>query len=135
MSVDFANIKWKSVGLGVGIAFLISIGVMFAIAAGYAGYLYFVAQAAPDMETISAFTNRVGSGIVAVFTGVGAFVGSLYAARKADTDVRQNGMMVGVLTAVFTLLLNTLTIWTMVSFLLALGGGWLGGKFVASKQP
>ena len=134
MSVDFANIKWKAVGLGIGIAFLISIGVTFCVITGYSGYLGFQAQGAPDLEMISTFANGVGVGIAAVFTGIGTFVGGAYAARKADTDIRQNGMMVGVLTAVFNLLLNTLTIWTMISFLFALGGGWLGGKFVASRQ-
>ncbi len=135
MSVDFANIKWKSVGLGVGIAFLISIGVTLCVITGYATYLGFQARGTPDQEMIGTFANGAGVGIAAVFTGIGAFTGSLYAARKADTDVPQNGMMVGVITAVIILLLNTLSIWTIVSVLLALGGGWLGGKFAASKQP
>ena len=134
MSVDFKNIKWKAVGQGVGIAFLISIGVTFCVITGYSGYLGFQAQGAPDIEMIGSFASGVGVGIAAVFTGIGAFAGSLFAARKADTDILQNGMMVGVITAVFTLLLNTLSIWTMVSFFFALGGGWLGGRFATSKQ-
>jgi len=134
MSVDFANIKWKAVGIGIGIAFLVSIGVTFFVITAYSGYLGFQAQGAPDLEMINTFANSAGNGIAAVFMGVGTFIGGLYAASKADTDTRQNGMMVGVLTAVFALLLNSLTIWTMISFLFALGGGWLSGKLIASRQ-
>ena len=136
MSFNLSNIKWGWVGLGVAIAFVIAYGSSICVVASYATYLAFQARGAPDQTMISGFAASTAKGIVSTLIGVGTLVGGLLAGRKAQADVLQNGLAVGLITAVIGLvfsLLGSLNLWTVVSFALSVGGGWAGGQ-LASKR-
>ena len=135
MSLNFSNIKWGWVILGVVVALLIAYGSSFCAVTGYATYLSFQAQGAPDMSQINEFATNNAGVITTVFIGVGTFVGGILAGRKADGDKVQNGLMVGIITAILDIALSIFSgfsLLAIVGFLLAVGGGWLGGK-VAGK--
>lgn len=136
MSINLSNIKWSWVVLGIVIAFVIAYGSSICVVTGYASYLGFQARGAPDMTMINEFAATYAGGVGSIFVGVGTFVGGLIAGRKVKEDSFQNGLMVGVITALIGLVLSILgsfSLWSIVSLILALGGGWLGGK-LSSKR-
>lgn len=131
MSINLSNIKWGWVVLGMVIAFVIAFGSSICVVTGYATYLSFQARGAPDMTMINEFAAKSSAGVVSIFIGVGTLVGGLLAGRKAKVDAYQNGLMVGVVTALVDLVLGIFggfSLWAIVSFILAVGGGWLGGR-------
>ncbi len=134
MSINLSNIKWGWVLLGVVIAFIIAYGSSVCMVTGYATYLSFEAQGAPDTAMINAFADSNAGGVSSIFIGVGTLVGGLLAARKAKEDAFQNGLMVGLIAALIDLILSIVagfSFWAVVSFVLALGGGWLAGKLTS----
>jgi len=136
MSFKLSNVKWGWVVLGVVIAFLIAYGSSICVVTGYATYLAFQAMGVPDQIMISEFAASTAGGVVSILIGVGTLAGGYLAGRKAKADALQNGLMVGLIAALIGLvfsLLGGLDLWAVISFVLALGGGWLGGQ-LASKR-
>lgn len=137
MSLNLSNIKWGWVVLGVVIAFFITYGSSICIVTGYASYLGFQARGAPDTEMINAFAAKNADGIGSIFIGVGTLLGGLLAGRRAKVDAMQNGLMVGLITAIIVFVINILggfSLWIIVSFIFAVGGGWLGGKLSSGRD-
>ena len=131
MSVNLSNIKWVWVVIGVVLAFVIAYGSSVCVVTGYATLLSFQDRGAPDMTLINDFAAKNAGVITSIFVGVGTLVGGLLAGRKANENPFLSGLMVGFLTAIVDLVLSLsggFSLWAVVSFLLALGGGWLGGK-------
>ncbi|MCZ7673324.1 MAG: TIGR04086 family membrane protein [Chloroflexi bacterium] len=80
---------------------------------------------------INEFAASNALGITSIFIGIGTLVGGLLAGRKVKEDALQNGLMVGLVTAILGFVLSLFggfSVWAIVSFIFALGGGWLGGK-------
>lgn len=131
MSLSLSNIKWGRVALGVVIALVIAFGSSIFVVTGYAAYLSVQARGAPDQVMINEFADRYAAGIRIIFIGVGTLVGGFLAGRKAKADALQNGLMVGLITAFIDLapsIFGGFSLWVIVRFILATGGGWLGGK-------
>jgi len=136
VSFNLSNIKWGWVVLGVAIAFVIAYGSSICVVTGYATYLAFQAMGTPDQTMINEFAANTAEGVVCTLIGVGTLVGGLLAGRKAKVDALQNGLAVGLITALIGLVLSLLwglDLWTVVSFALSVGGGWVGGQ-LASKR-
>ncbi len=136
MPFNLSNIKWGWIALGVVIALVIAFGSSICVVTGYAAYLGFQAMGTPDQAMINEFAASTAGGVVSIFVGVGTLVGGLLAGRKAKADALQNGLVVGLITAFIGLvpsLLGGLNLWAVVGFVLAVGGGWLGGQ-LASKR-
>ena len=131
ISLNWSTVRWGWVGLGVVIAFVIAHGSSICVVTGHATYLSFQVRGAPDMALINDFAAKTAGVITSVFIGVGTFVGGLRAGRKAQVDAFQNGLMVGLITAFIDLALSIFggfSLLGVVSFILAIGGGWLAGK-------
>lgn len=131
LSLNWSNIRWGLVGLGVVIAFAIAYGSSIIVVTGYATYLSVLARGAPDMVLINDFAARTAGGVTSVFLGVGTLVGGLRTGRKAKKDAFHNGLLVGLITAFIDLgisLLGGVSPLAAVSVAFALGGGWLAGK-------
>jgi hypothetical protein len=136
MSFNLSNIKWGWVALGVVIAFAIAFGSLICVVTGYATYLAFKVMGTPDQALINAFASNTAEGVQSILIGVGTLVGGLFAGRKAKVDALQNGLAVGLISALISLALNLLGsfhLWTVVSAVLAICGGWVGGR-LASKR-
>lgn len=136
MSINLSNIRWRWVVLGIVIAFVIAYGSSICVVTSYATILAFQARGAPDTTLINDFAARVAEGVAGIFIGVGTLVGGLLAARKAKEDAFQNGLMVGLVTGIIDLalsILGGLSLWSLVSLALAVGGGWLAGR-LSSKR-
>jgi putative membrane protein (TIGR04086 family) len=90
----------------------------------------------PDQTLINEFAANTAEEVVCTLIGVGTLVGGLLAGRKAKVDALQNGLAVGLITALIGLVfsfLSSLNLWTVVSFALSVAGGWVGGQ-LASKR-
>lgn len=136
MSFNLSNIKWLWVVIGVVIALVIAQGSSICVVTGYAAVLGFQARGAPDQAVINDFANANAPTISLIFLIVGTFVGGLLAGRRADADALQNGLLVGVLTAVVDLVFSILggfSLLTLVGVVLAVGGGWLGGMLAVRR--
>ncbi|MEZ4663079.1 MAG: hypothetical protein R2911_36485 [Caldilineaceae bacterium] len=131
MTFNRSEIKWSAVIVGVVIAFVIAYGSSIGVVTGYATYLSIQARGAPDVVMINNFAAQTAPGITSFFIGIGVLVGSLRAGRKAQAAPFQNGLIVGLAAAFIELamsLFGGVSVWAVVSVILALGGGWLGGK-------
>lgn len=118
------------------IAFLIAFGSSVCMVTGYAAYLAFQAMGAPDQTMIYAFAASNAEGVVSLLFGAGTLVGGLLAGRKADEDPLQNGLAVGLITALANLVMgffSSMNLWTAVSFALCLIGGWLGRQLASRR--
>jgi len=136
LSFNLSNIKWGWVVLGVAIAFVIAYGSSICVVTGYTTYLAFQAMGTPDQTMINEFAANTAEGVVSTLIGAGTLAGGLLAGRKAKVDALQNGLAVGLITALIGLVLSLLwglDLWTVVSFALSVGGGWVGGQ-LASKR-
>lgn len=134
MSLNLSNIRWGWVVLGVVIALAVAYGSSICVVTLYSGYLGLQVQGAPDTALINEFANSNAPGIKAVFVALGTFLGGLLAGRKVALDAAQNGLMVGLITAVIMLLFGIFggfSLWVIVGVILAVGGGWLGGRLAS----
>ena len=131
-----ADIKWGWVFLGVVIAFIIAYGSSILVVTGYATYLAFKVMGTPDQTLINEFAAKTAGGIVCTCIGIGTLAGGLFAGRKAKVNALQNGLAVGLFTALIGLLfsfLGSLNLWPVVSFALSITGGWAGGKLAGRR--
>lgn len=131
MSRNLSNIQWGRVLLGVVLAFVIAYGSSIVVVTGYATLLAFQARGAPDMALINAFAAGYAGLVTSLFIGVGTFVGGHCAGRKAQANAFQHGLMIGLITALIDVVLSIVggfSLLALVNLLLALGGGWVGGK-------
>ena len=134
VSFNLSNIKWVWVIVGVVVAMLVAYGSSICVVTIYASVLAFQAQGTPDQALINEYANNNAGIITAVFVIVGTFLGGLLAGRKAKEDAAQNGLVVGIITALIMLVMGIIggiNLWVIVSVLLALVGGWLGGRMAA----
>ena len=106
MSFNLANIKWGWVGVGVAIAFVIAYASSICVVASYATYLAFQARGAPDQTMINEFAANTAEGIASILIGVGTLVGGFLAGRRAKADRLQNGLAVGLITAIIGLVFS-----------------------------
>jgi hypothetical protein len=136
MSFNLSNIKWGWVILGVVIALVIAYGSSICVVTGYAAYLAFQAMGTPDQAMINTFAASTAEGVTSIFIGLGTLVGGWLAGRKAKADALQNGLAVGVITAILGLVLTLLggfSLWMVVNRVFAVGGGWLGGRLAGKR--
>lgn len=134
MSFSFSNIKWVWVILGELLALVIAYGSSICVVTGYAAFLGFQVRGTPDQALINEFAGSNAGIITSLFVVLGTLLGGLLAGRKAELDKAQNGLLVGIITAVIFLLLGIsgdFSIWSIVGVVLALVGGWLGGRIAA----
>lgn len=136
MSFNLSNIKWGWVAIGVVIAFVIAFGSPICVTTGYAAYLAFSVMGAPDQTLINEFAGNTAEGVASIFIGVGTLLGGLLAGRKAKVDALQHGLAVGIISAIIDLaisLLGGFALWSVVSFILSIGGGWVGGRLAGKR--
>lgn len=133
MSLNLSKIQWSRVLLGIVLAFGVAYGSSVLVVTGYATLLAFQARGAPDMAMINEFAASYAGLVTSIFIGVGTFFGGRFVGGNAQEEAFQHALAVGFITAVIDLILSIVggfSLLALVSFLLALGGGWLGGKLL-----
>jgi hypothetical protein len=133
MTNQLSQIKWGRVFLTALVVLLLSFFTVFIVVTTYAFYLAFQARGAPNVGMINAFANQnapwLGQIILILFT----YLGARHAARRAETAAQPNGIVVGVLAGLINFIIDGLRSFSLVNLLtviLAIGAGWLGGRLV-----
>jgi len=126
------EVRWgRAVFAGL-LAPLCSMGVVFTIIFCYAMMLGFKRRGPPDGAMIARFASQVGSWGGPALTMLLAFGGALWVARGVGARPQAHGLVVGAVAGTGAALVGlsfngSLSPEHVVSFLLALFAGWLGG--------
>jgi hypothetical protein len=133
MTTQLSQIKWIRVFLTALVVLLLSFVTVFIVVTTYAFFLAFQVRGAPDVGMINAFADQYAPWLGLISLGLFTFLGARHAARRAETAAQPNGIAVGVLAGLINFIIDGLGSFSLVSLLtviLAIGAGWLGGRSV-----
>jgi hypothetical protein len=137
MTNQFSQIRWGRVLWTALTVYGASFLTIFIIVTIYATSLAVQAQGAPDPSMIQAFAARnapwIGKACFILFT----FLGTLWMARFVKTAIELHGLALGILVSLVNLIFEgrgSLGLDTLITMLLIIGSGWLGGWFAAKRE-
>jgi hypothetical protein len=124
--------KWGRIVL-VGIA--VPCAILFLITlvvTGFAFTLAFEARGAPDQIRIGQFAEYLGRSYWSVLAILATVLATRWAARKIPASRALHGALIGVVVGGVGFLLGaTMSVRTIVEFVLTVAAGWLGGVLAA----
>jgi hypothetical protein len=135
MTNQFSQIRWGRVtwtALAVsGASFLI----VFLIVTAYAVYLALQARGAPDQTMIQAFANQYAPWIGPISLILFTFLGAMWLAGFVKTGIQLHGLVLGVLVSLVNMIfdLRSLGLSSLITTILIIGSGWLGGRVALRK--
>jgi len=129
MHSSIGQIRWRRVLLVVAAVFVGKWAIVIGVVAVYGFKLGLETGGAPDQAKIQQFAQRVAPVLLPIVAVLLTVVTARWVARKNDAGSSVvNGLTVGVLVAVTTLLLSrSFDARLLASFLVTIGAGWLGG--------
>jgi|GEM_PF-1838322 uncharacterized protein YacL len=140
MSFDFSSLKWGRIVIGVIVGFVVALLVNLILQVGYGVVLGFQMRGAPPQEMMVAAVKSLPFQLLAaLFVLLGGFVGGRIAARPDETNRPLAGLITGVLLAVLVVIWRAFSwgaadLWMVIQAILAVVGGWLGGRFAARRK-
>jgi hypothetical protein len=139
MSFDFSSLKWGRIVIGVIVGFVVALLVNLILQVGYGVVLGFQMRGAPPQEMMVAAVKSLPFQLLAaLFVLLGGFVGGRMAARPAETNHQLAGLVTGILLAILVVIWRALSwgapdVWMVIQAVLAVLGGWLGGRLAARR--
>jgi tetrahydromethanopterin S-methyltransferase subunit F len=139
MSFDFSTLKWGRIIIGVIVGFVIALVVNILLQVAYGVVLGFQMRGAPPQEMIiAAVKSPLFQLLAALFVLLGGIVGGRIAARPAETNRPLAGLITGVLLAILAVIWRAFSwgaadLWMVIQAILAVVGGWLGGRLAARR--
>ena len=100
----------------------------------YAIILRFEVRDAPDSQAIELFADRLGSVMGPLLGVVLTFCGSFRITRKLSQLDVTNGTLVGIIVALFGLIIGNFSLQSILFSFLTLTAGLLGGKIAIKKM-
>lgn len=137
MTNQFSQIRWGRVAWTALIVYGASFLIVMLIVTGYATYLAFQARGAPDQSMIEAFANQYAPWIGAISLMLFTFLGTIWMARFVRMGIELHGLVVGILVSLVNILfegVGSFSLTTLLTTVLLIGSGWLGGWFAAKKE-
>ena len=134
MKISITNIKWRKIILtciAIIIADIIAITIVVAV---YAIILGFEVRGEPDSQAIELFADRLGSVMGPLLGAVLTFCGSFRITRKLSQPDVTNGTLVGIIVALFGLIIGNFSLQSILFSFLTLTAGLLGGKIAIKKM-
>ena len=134
-----SSLKWVRIVLGVVIGFLIAVVGNMILETLYLVVVGFQMRGAPPPEVRIAVITSLPLQLVAVLMALlGGFVGGRFAARPAETNHQLAGLVTGILLAILVVIWRALSwgapdVWMVIQAVLAVLGGWLGGRLAARR--
>ena len=131
MDYSLTNIRWLRV---IGAALLVialSLLIVIAISAAYAFILAFEARGKPDQAAIGHFAASVSRWLIPLLEMSLTFFASAVVARRGDSTVTIEGLIVGILVGLLSLgvtlvFVHHLGLYSPIYFFITVGLGWLG---------
>ncbi len=128
MNGQFSQIKWVRVILAALVVYVLSYLLVFLIVTGYATLLAFQARGAPDQTMIESFANQFAPWIGPVSLLIFTYLGARHGARRVESAHELHGILLGALAGLISLFSEGFGLVTLVTVVLTIAAGWLGGK-------
>jgi hypothetical protein len=131
MSSQLSQIKWARVILTALVVYTLSFLTIFIVITVYASVLGFQARGAPDQNLINTFASQYAPWLGPISLILFTFFGSMHMARRVETAVQTNGIVLGVLASVVNLIFEGARFFdlgVLLTTILTIGAGWLGSK-------
>jgi hypothetical protein len=138
MNHSLPNIRWLRVLSAALAVIALSFLLLTVIVAVYAFVLAFQARGAPDQSAISHFAARVSPKLLPWLEVFLTFLAAVIVARRTEKARATHGLFIGVVAGLLSLAVplafaGRLGWRNLVSFLIIVGLGWIGG-FVGQKR-
>jgi hypothetical protein len=134
-----SSLKWGRIVVGVLVGLLVAVVGYIALQLAYGLVLGFQARGTPPQDVlIAAYTSVPFQLLGALLALLGGIVGGRTAARPAETNRPLAGLITGVLLAILVVAWRafswgTVDLWVVFYAVLAIIGGWLGGRLAARR--
>jgi len=129
MTTQLSQIKWGRITISAFSVYVFSFLTMMGIILGYATYLGFQAQGMPDPDQIAQFANQYASLLGSYGLILFTFLAALRMSRKIEAAPHIHGIALGVSVSALNLAISRLvSLDILISLILTIGAGWLGGK-------
>lgn len=133
--VEKSRVPWLSIVLTGLLAFVLSLVVIAAVMAGYAFALGMQARGAPDPNKIAAFASRVIPILAPLLLSLLVLFAARRVVRRARSPQLWQGVLVGVVAALPTLMfVRSPGLADVVGLLLPLASGWLGAFWAMNRS-
>jgi hypothetical protein len=136
MTNQLSQIRWWRVTWTALTVYGASFLLVFLIVTAYASSLAFQVRGAPDQTMIQAFANQYAPWLGVISLILFTFLGAMWLARFVRTDIQLHGLALGVIVSLVNLLFEgtgALSITTLITTVLVIGAGWLGGGCTARE--
>jgi hypothetical protein len=134
MTNQLSQIRWWRVTWTALTVYGASFLLVFLIVTAYASYLAFQVRGAPDPTMIQAFANQYAPWLGPISLTLFTFLGVRWLARFVRTDLELHGLVLGVIVSLVNLVfagMGAFNLTTLITTVLVIGAGWLGGKLSA----
>lgn len=133
MNNQLSQIKWVRVLLTALVVYILSFLAVFIVVTVYASYLGFQARGAPDQAMIEVFANQYAPWIGLISVILFTTLGAIWISRRVGNAGQLHGLVLGVLVSLVNILFDGISTINLVTALLAIAAGWLGGQLGARK--
>lgn len=136
MTNRFSPIRWGRVTWTALTVYGASFLIVFLIVTSYAFYLGLQARGAPDQTMIQAFASQYVPWLGMISLILFTFLGALWLASFVRSGLQLHGLLLGILVSLVSILfdLGSLGINTLITSMLVIAGGWLGGRLALKRQ-
>jgi hypothetical protein len=134
MTNQLSQIRWWRVTWTALTVYGASFILVFLIFTAYASYLAFQARGAPDQTMIQAFANQYAPWLGAITVVLFTFLRARWLASFVRADVQLHGLVLGVIVALVNLIFEgggAFSLTSLLTAVLVIGAGWLGGRWAA----
>jgi len=134
MTNQLSQIRWWRVTWTALAVYGASFILVFLIVTAYASYLAFQVRGAPDQTMIQQFANQYAPWLGAITIVLFTLWGARWLASFVRADVQLHGLVLGVIVALVNLIFEGVGAFSLTALLtavLVIGAGWLGGRWAA----
>ena len=136
MTNQFSQIRWGRLTWTALTVYSASFLIVFLIVTAYASYLAFQARGAPDQTMIQAFASQYAPWLGTISLILFTFLGAMWLASFVKTVLQLHGLVLGILVSLVNIIfdLGSLGLNTLITTILVIGSGWLGGRVALRKH-
>jgi len=128
MTLRMSDVKWWRVIVLAVLVEIVSFLIVIVVITGYGSVLGFQARGAPDTAKIALFASQTSGFLNGAALLLLTFGAAAWLARRPNVSGPVNGLVLGILVGVLSFYSLSFDIGAIVTALLAVLAGWLGGS-------